>query len=242
MTRANSRITAAIVSIGIYFAIVFLILYYFDYRNSNKPVHYVKKNSNHIAVSLSEAPKPTSTQTKSPKIDNPVSQKSKSKPKKIRNITAKKSKPKKQIKKSKKSAKKIRTKELFASIHKKPQTKKATKSKSSKKIAKTAAQRVRESLKKRDDSDRGVENAYIASVQERLRGWPAQSNFAGEQISVQIRIHPDGSFEFKVQRLSNNSQFNDALITYLKQLQSIGLDPQSYGNPYEIDVKFTATE
>jgi len=243
MMRQNPKIVAAVISVGVYLSILSLILYYFNYRNTTKPVHYVKKNSNRIAVSLSSAPVRSDSKTKSKKADKPiVKEKKKSKPKKVRNITAPKSKPKTKSKKADKPVKKIKAKELFASVKQKPKTKKATKSKPAKKATKTASQRVAESLKKSNNSDKGIENAYIASVEERLRGWPAQSNFAGEQISVQIRIRPSGSFRFKVLRLSNNSEFNRSLIAYLKQLQSIGLDPQTYGNPYEIDVNFVATE
>jgi len=238
MMQDNFKLISGGIAIGIYLFLIAVLLYYFNYRGSERAVHYVKKNSTAMAVSLAGA-----TQKKIEKKGKKQSppKKKKAKPKKIRNITS----PKKAVQKSKKAkreAKKIKTKNLFSSIQTtvKP-TKKSTK-KRSKRTEKTASQRLAESIKKAQLQDKGIENRYFASVEEKLRGWPAQANYAGEQISVWLKIYPTGSFEFKIRRLSANSEFNEALIAYLKQLQEIGLGRHSSPKPYQVEVEFEARE
>ncbi len=75
-----------------------------------------------------------------------------------------------------------------------------------------------------------------------LRGWPAQANFAGEEIDVILTIRNDGSFDYRIVRRSNNEEFNHALESYLRQLQRIGFGPHNRSRPYEIEVKFVAHE
>ncbi|HIP61667.1 MAG TPA: hypothetical protein EYG98_03840 [Sulfurovum sp.] len=240
--KDNFKITAGLISVGVYLLLVFLVFYYFNYRSADKPIHYVKKNSNYIAVSLASAEKSPEQKSK-PKPKSKPKQKVK-KAKKIRNITAPKSKPIKPVKKAKKPVKKIKTKDLFASVAstKKTNPVKDTPKKSNTQNEKSATQRISDSLKKPNNSDKGVEDRYFATIEEKLKGWPAQANFAGEQISIQIKVYSSGSFEFKVQRLSANTEFNEELIAYLKQLQQIGFDGHSNARAYEIEVEFIATE
>ena len=233
--KDNFKLISGVIAIGIYLSLIAVLLYYFNYRSSESSVHYVKKNSDAIAVSLAGGRK-KSIEKKRKKATS--SKKEKEKPKKIRNITS----PNRTVQKSKKTkkkAKKIKTKSLFSSI-KTPAKK--SKTKASKPSEKTASQRVAESMKKTQLQDKGVENRYFASVEEKLRGWPAQANYAGEQISVWLKVYPSGTFEFKIQKLSANSEFNEALITYLKQLQEIGLGRHNNPKPYQIEVEFEATE
>lgn len=89
---------------------------------------------------------------------------------------------------------------------------------------------------------RGIENAYLAKVQKQLYEWPAQSEFAGKKATVFLRIYPSGRFEFRLTKPSGDSNFNQALIDYLKSLQTLGFDPHPGTNAYEIDVDFEATE
>ena len=233
--KDNFKLISGALAVGIYLSLIAILLYYFNYRSSESSVHYVKKNNDAIAVSLASGRK-KSIEKKGKKATS--SKKAKEKPKKIRNITS----PNKTVQKSKKTkkkAKKIKTKSLFSSI-KTPAKK--SKSKASKRSEKTASQRVAESMKKTQLQDKGVENRYFASVEEKLRGWPAQANYAGEQISVWLKVYPSGSFEFKIQKFSANSEFNEALIAYLKQLQEIGLGRHSNPKPYQIEVEFEARE
>lgn len=236
MMRDHFKATSGLIAVSIYLALAGTVLYYFNYRSSIKPVHYVEKNSNAIAVSLAGAKQPTS------KKEGKKKKKSK-KPKanKVRNITSKTAAPKRS-RKAKKPAKKIKTSSLFSSVKSPKKPTKKTQDKKTPKKEKSASQKISESLKKPNNSDKGKENRYFAQIEQKLRGWPAQVNYAGEQISVHLRVYSDGSFEFRVKQLSANSEFNEALIAYLKQLQSIGLGRHSHNKPYEIDVEFEARE
>jgi protein TonB len=238
MMRDNFKFISGSIALGIYLLIIAVVLYYFNYRSSAKPVHYVKKNSHAIAVTLSgeQNPTPKKQGEKKASIAKP-----KHTPKKIRNITS----PKKVAKKSKstkKPAKKIHTKSLFSSVKTASKPAKKTKQKSSKKANQSKISSKTPSLKKTNTTDKGIENRYFASVEEKLRGWPEQANFAGEQISVLLTVYASGRFDFKVQRLSANSEFNEALIAYLKQLQSIGLGKHTHDRAYVIEVAFEAIE
>jgi protein TonB len=106
----------------------------------------------------------------------------------------------------------------------------------------SASDLVSSSLKIQKKSDRGIENAYLAHIEEKLRGWPAQSDYVGEKAKVWIRVEPSGKFVFKVITASANPDFNRGLIGYLKQLQSIGFGAHKAKRAYEINVEFIATE
>ena len=98
------------------------------------------------------------------------------------------------------------------------------------------------SIKVQKPSDRGIENAYLAKVEEKLNGWPAQSEYAGEKAKVSLKIQSNGRFTFKVITGSANPDFNEGLIAYLEQLQKFGFGPHKGGRVYSIDVEFVATE
>ena len=239
MMRDPFKLISALIAVGIYLLLAASLLYYFNYRSSERAVHYVKKNTPQaLSVSLAEeAPrlmpqKPAKTKQSS----------SKHRPKKVRNLNSSKRAAQKS-KRAKKAAKKIQAKQLFSSVHtaKTPSKKAAKRTTASQRTA-NQKQAGRESLKKPNSGDKGVENRYLASVEQKLRGWPEQANFAGEQISVLLTIYPSGRFDYKVQRLSANSEFNEALLAYLRQLQSIGLGRHTRDRPYTIEVEFKATE
>ena len=101
---------------------------------------------------------------------------------------------------------------------------------------------VSDSLKIQKKSDSGIENAYLAMIEEKLKGWPAQSEYAGEKAKVWIKVEPSGIFRFKVITASGNEAFNSGLIVYLEQLQKIGFGPHKGNRPYELDVEFIANE
>ncbi len=88
----------------------------------------------------------------------------------------------------------------------------------------------------------GIENAYLAMIEEKLKGWPAQSEYAGEKAKVWIKVEPNGRFIFKVITASGSEAFNSGLVAYLKQLQSIGFGHHKGNRAYELDVEFIATE
>ena len=229
MMKDKNKLFSGIIAIGIYLLLVVVVLYYFNYRSQKQPRHFVEKNSQAIAVSLAGAPRLMSTRES---LSKPKKQKHS--PKKIRNIASRK----KSYQKSKK-VKNIHAKNLFASVK---TSRKSIKKDTSKNNQKSTKRERNHNIKKPNNSDKGIEEQYLASVEQKLRGWPEQANFAGEQISVMLTIYPSGRFDFKVQHLSANSEFNEALITYLKQLQAIGLGRHTRTKPYKIEVEFEAIE
>jgi len=106
----------------------------------------------------------------------------------------------------------------------------------------SASERIRDSLKQQKQMDSGVENAYLARVQEMLEGWPAQSDFAGEKVKVHLKIDPTGRFEFIIKRKSANPAFNQALTEYLQQLQEFGFGPHKGSRTYLFEAEFIAKE
>jgi protein TonB len=94
----------------------------------------------------------------------------------------------------------------------------------------------------REKQDKGTKNAYWALVTDKLMGWPAQSEYAGEKAKVWMKINPDGHFIFKIVSFSKNSNFNEGLRSYLKQLNRFGLGKHKAKRAYEINVDFIATD
>ena len=79
-------------------------------------------------------------------------------------------------------------------------------------------------------------------MEEKLKDWPAQSEYAGEEAKVWLKIKPNGHFTFKVLTASSSSHFNEGLIAYLKQLQRFGFGKHKGNRAYEINVEFVASE
>ncbi len=106
----------------------------------------------------------------------------------------------------------------------------------------SASDIVSDSLKNEKNSDSGIENAYLARIEEKLKGWPAQSEYAGETAKVSIIVDPSGHFEFKIITASGNHEFNEGLRAYLEQLQRIGFGRHKGDRAYDLDVDFVAKE
>ena len=106
----------------------------------------------------------------------------------------------------------------------------------------SASKLLFDSLKQQKSSDKGIENAYLALIEEKLRGWPAQSEYAGEKAKVWIKVEPSVSFVFKVISASGSQAFNEGLEAYLTQLQRIGFGRHKAERAYELDVVFEAKE
>jgi len=265
MNSKSSTFISGVFAFGIYFALIITLLFYFNMREETKPVHYVKKNEDRIRVSMSSPKstpkkKTTKKQTKKavkkktePKkkvaekktikkkvIKKEVVKKAPVKKKVIKEKVVKKVKPPKKKKETKptKTKKINKPKDLFANVsaNKAPQKKRVYKPKVS------ASELFNNSIKTQKPTDRGIENAYLAKVEEKLNGWPAQSEYAGEKAKVSLKIQPNGNFTFKVITGSSNQNFNEGLIAYLKQLQKFGFGSHKGGRTYAIDVEFVATE
>jgi len=244
--RFHPKYLSGLAAVGIYIGIVGVVFYYFGYHTKQPNTHFVTQNSNAIAVTL-QAPRTTKKpRHKAPKpAPKPKPKKSKhTKPKPM--VAQKPAKPKPAKKKpaKKKPAKKIKAKSLFADIKTKPKpkpkkSKTPAKPKPATKSTK-ASKQSRDALKKQHARDKGIENRYLASIQERLYGWPAQSNFAGATLTIGLTIHPDGRFDYTILTPSANPEFNRTIDRYLQQLQKIGFDPTPKGKPYSFRVDIVA--
>ncbi|MBT8348062.1 MAG: hypothetical protein HKP62_01270, partial [Sulfurovum sp.] len=248
MIKKSSTFISGLLAFGIYIAVIGILLIYFNTRDEKKPVHYVKKNEERIRISMSTPkPQPKKETKKQPKKVVKSKPKPKPKPKKTvkKKVVKKKVIKEKVVKKTKTVKKKDlnttkpkkvnKPKDLFANISstkkvEKPKpvmvTKTPVKPKKSNLIKlpekPSASELVSNALKVQKKSDSGIENAYLAKIEEKLKGWPAQSDYAGEKAKVWIKVEPSGSFRFKVVSASGNEAFNSGLITYLEQLQKIG--------------------
>lgn len=266
MINKSSTLISGVLAFGIYFTVIGVVIFYFNTHERKKPVHYVKKNEERIRVSMS-TPKPAPKKEVKKQPKKVVKPKPKPKPKPKKTVKKKEVKKKvikeKVVKKAKvvKKKKDVNTtkpkkvnkpKDLFANISskksiEKPKPKVVKKPEEPKKVVKTAekvsaTELVSNTLKSQKKSDVGIENAYLAMIEEKLKGWPAQSDYAGEKARVWIKVEPSGAFRFKVVSASGNDAFNSGLISYLKQLQKIGFGPHKGQRPYELDVEFIAKE
>ncbi len=264
MKEKNLRIIWGVVAVGIYLFVVSLLLLYFNYHDSETKKHYVKKDEHRIQVGLS-APRKKALPKKHKKKES--RKKQVSKPKKVHMKPAKKVQShkkvikerlvKKRIKRKDINATKLKrrkTKDLFASIKtpkKRPVIKvtdKPIKRKPKKQLFEmkdvpmSASERIKHSLKKQKSYDSGVEDSYLAKVQEMLEAWPAQSDFAGEKVKVHLKIDPTGHFEFEIKRRSQNPVFNQALTEFLEQLQEFGFGPHRGSRTYLFEAEFIAKD
>ncbi len=266
MIKKSSTFISGLLAFGIYFTVIGVVVFYFGTREQKKPVHFVKKNEDRIRVSVS-TPKPAPKKEVKKQPKKVVKPKPKPKPKK----TVKKKEVKKKVIKEKvvKKAKVVKKKkdvnttkpkklnkpkDLFANVTSKkkmvkpePQVTKKPSEPKKKNIIKvtekvSATELVSNTLKNQKKSDSGIENAYLAMIEEKLKGWPAQSEYAGEKARVSMQVEPSGAFRFKVISGSGNEGFNSGLIAYLKQLQKIGFGPHKGNRSYELDVEFIAKE
>ena len=131
------------------------------------------------------------------------------------------------------------TKELMASL----ETGQKPSSKTTPSLTKSkAGQTTSNHSTKAPPLDKGIANAYFAKVEDKLKGWPAQSEYAGEKAEVYLEIEPTGSFTFRVISASGNREFNEGLKAYLTQLQMFGFGRHQGGRAYELHVEFIANE
>ena len=235
------KLQSLIIAVVVYLVLIVGLFFTVYYTPSTpKAKTYTAKKSDIIEVSLG-APVHTKSHNKSKKNKKHKQQKKKP-PKKVRNTKKiektkkhiKKKKPvKKKAKKSKqvkKSAQKPNTSSLFKNL---PSGIKDDKSEN-KPVGKSG-----KSVKKVNKSS-GIVNAYFAKIQNSLKGWPAQNNFVGEKIRVELTVYASGMFDYKILSRSLNPEFNNALTAYLKQLKRFGFGAHSNSKPYKIIVEFIA--
>lgn len=261
MTNKSPKLIWGVLSFGIYFAMVGALIFYFNTRNEKKSVHYVKKNENRIQVALStpkkEKPvtsKPKNTVVKK-KLKPKDTKKKVIKEKIVKKLPKKKdqnlTKPKKHTVKKENIPQAKKTSDLFSQI--KTTEKKLDMKITDKPIKTVAKKNIIKVTEKQlsasehisstfTNSDKGVENAYFAKVQNMLEDWPTQSNFAGEKAIVILYIEPSGRFEFRVKTGSNIEAFNTGLIGFLEQLQEIGFGRHNAERTYEFEAEFIAKD
>ena len=247
------KLQSLLIAFGTYFFILLaIIIALYQHKEPIKAKQYTAKKSEVIEVSLGNStPIKTKSTSKKKSIKKPRKKIQKKKKKKIvkkvrnnkKSYTKKKPKRvkkptkrpiKKQTKKAsvkKPTSKKVDTNNLFNSISKitknnskAPPSKSGKNGKSQKKV----------------DKNKGIENRYFAKIQNTLKGWPAQSNFAGEKIRVQLTVYQSGLFDYKILYKSLNPEFNEALRNYLEQLKRVGFGMHSNPTPYKIIVEFIA--
>jgi outer membrane biosynthesis protein TonB len=248
------KLEALITSVLIYLIIIVTIFSIALYSPDDniKPKKYVAKKSNVIEVSLG-----TPSKTKAYKVSKnskksvkKKEQKKKKIVKKVRNIHKKE--PKKVVKKVTKKPTKKKIKKVVKKATKptkKSNPKVANASSLFKKLPKSIKDdapaqnsgKAGKSLKKANQG-KGIQNRYFAKIQSTLRGWPAQSNFAGEKVKVELTVYPTGLFDYKILSRSLNPEFNRSLSAYLEQLKKFGFGPHSNPKPYKIIVEFIAKE
>jgi len=259
MTRKSLKYIWGIVALSIYFLVIGLLIFYFNHRQTHEKKRYVKKNEHRIQVAISAPKKRELPKKKKTKHNLKSKPKKKPKPKPKKQIKQKKVIKEKVVKKTVKkkdqnlTKPKQKPKDLFKNVKtkKKPLIKVSDKpivSKPKKQIFEmkdkpvSASERISSSLKKQKHMDKGIEDSYLAHVQEMLEGWPAQSDFAGEKVKVHLKIDPTGHFTFVIKRKSNNPVFNQALTEYLEQLQEFGFGPHKGGRTYLFEAEFIAKE
>lgn len=250
--KPDAKLTSGLIAVGIYAGILGLVFYYFGYHAHQPPKHYVSHNDKAIAVSLqtprTRSKPPKAVRTPKPQPKTP-SRRKHTKPKPL--VTKKPAKAAQKLKpKSKKTLQKIKPKSLFSHVKTaskpKPKPPKISPKKLTEPTPKTAKKSLntskisREALRRQKKRDQGIENRYLAGVQNKLYGWPPQSNFAGARITIGLTIHPDGHFDYVVLTPSANPDFDRTIRQYLNQLKSIGFDPTPKGKKYEFKVEIVA--
>ncbi len=242
------KLESLLIAFGTYFMIIVAIIIAL-YQHNTTPIkakNYTEKKSEVIEVSLGT---PASIQKKISKKKKENSQKKKEK--------IQKKKKKKVIKKIRNN--KIQKKEQKTTKYTKKKKSKKTPSKKKSQIAKADANKLFKSIGKiktqkksetqkgnrgkslnKSNKEKGIENRYFAKIQNTLKGWPAQSNFAGEKIRVELIVYQSGLFDYKILYKSLNPEFNEALKSYLEQLRRVGFGMHSNPKPYRIIVEFIA--
>jgi len=233
-----------VVSIGFYIALLIGLYFYLKDYHSKK---YLSSGDKGVAISLASIPqkevkKNTPIKKAQPpkkvlKPQTPKMQKPKPKPKKMepKKPIVKKVAPKPKVTK-KKPTPKPKPKsvdDLFSDI-------KTSKPKEKKKNFIKTTDKPTSSSK---SSGQGKQQAYIKKIYSTLEnGIPMDEKFAGSQVNVKLTIYNNGDFRFRIVRYDSNTEFNEMIIQYLEQLQSIGLDRHSSAKAYVFTVELIAKE
>ncbi|MBN2825020.1 MAG: TonB C-terminal domain-containing protein [Campylobacterales bacterium] len=242
-------IFGGVFSIGFYIALIILLYFYVKDYNKKK---YLSSGDKGISVALDTAAK--KVEKKSAPIAKPTL---KPQPKKVETKKVEKPKPKPQPKIEKKKptekpkpVEKPKPKPVPKKVEKpkpkpKPTPPKATPKQSVDDLfsdIKTNKPAEKKNVIKTSDkpstpkqsSGKGEEAAYLKKIYSKLEdGIPMDEQFIGCEVSIKLIIDKSGDFRFQVVRYDSNTEYNDIIIRYLEQLQSLGLPRHTSSKPYE---------
>lgn len=83
--------------------------------------------------------------------------------------------------------------------------------------------------------DKGIENAYIAKVKQRMNNWDAVG-MKGQWVTVHLTIYNSGKFRYTTSGVSGSMRAS--LKRYLDTLNRMGLGRHKKSTPYSIQVRF----
>ena len=235
-----------IVAVGIYALIIVLVFYYFGYHPTEKSTQYTVKKGDAITVDLrsSLSPKHSRKPNAKAKSKAPSKNRHRNRPKPIASPKPSKAKPTRPVRKTP-VKKPVRPKSLFAHVQpskptKKPKNHPPKSAPERSKAHQRTPGAASHSVKQPTVRQQGVENRYLAGVQERLYGWPTQPGFVGAKITIGLTILPNGRFTYEVLTPSSNPEFNRTITRYLDRLRRSGFDPTPGGRSYAFKVDIVA--
>jgi TonB C terminal len=86
-------------------------------------------------------------------------------------------------------------------------------------------------------------NEYLGRIAGIIKsGWQPYKNDAGLTATISMSIKSDGSFDYTIKRASPNTDFNERLGAYLREIKAKGLPPPEDKKNVLVDFNFIAKE
>jgi TonB C terminal len=86
-------------------------------------------------------------------------------------------------------------------------------------------------------------NEYLGRIAGIIKaGWQPYKNDAGLTAIISMSIKPDGNFDYTIKRASLNTDFNERLEAYLREIKARGLPPPEDKKNVVVDFNFIAKE
>ncbi len=233
-----------IIAVGIYAAVIALVFYYFGYHRTEESTRFTAEKGEAITVNLqSPAPRERPRTSRSGSKTSPGTRQ-RTRPKPITTPEPPKKKPTRPVQKAP-AKKAFRPKNLFAHVNpsrpaERPPKKAQKPPSQSTRSPKGTSRSDRRSIRQQNTRQKGIEDRYLARVQDRLYGWPTQPGFVGAKMTIGLNIRPDGRFTYEVLTPSADPEFNRTLERYLNALQAEGFGPVPTGRSYSFKVDIVA--